>query len=134
MTLADDLRRDEGERLKPYFDTANKVTIGVGRNLTDVGITAAESAAMLDNDITRVEAECSAKMPWLAGCPEPVQRGVKNMLFIVGWPRLSGFKNMLAALRAGDWDTAAQEALDSAWAKQVGARATRIAALFRGPH
>jgi len=131
MTLRDDLIRDEGERLKPYIDTVGKVTIGVGRNLTDVGITPAESAAMLGGDIARVDVEAAARMPWLAGCPEPVQRGVKNMLFNMGWPRLSGFKNMLRALEEKRWDDAATEALNSTWATQVGARAQRIAAQFR---
>lgn len=36
--LLSELSRDEGRRLKPYLDTVGKTTIGVGRNLTDVGI------------------------------------------------------------------------------------------------
>jgi lysozyme len=53
------------------------------------------------------------------------------MALNLGWPRLSAFRNMLAALQAMDYATAAREALDSKWAKQVGARAERIAALYR---
>ncbi|NBW16869.1 MAG: lysozyme, partial [Caulobacteraceae bacterium] len=33
------IRLHEGERLKPYRCTAGKLTIGVGRNLDDRGIT-----------------------------------------------------------------------------------------------
>ena len=39
---------------------------------------------------------------------------------------------MIAAIKAGDWDRAAIEALDSRWAAQVGDRATEIAAMLRG--
>jgi lysozyme len=36
--LIAELVKDEGLRLKPYKCTAGKTTIGVGRNLDDVGI------------------------------------------------------------------------------------------------
>jgi lysozyme len=49
------------------------------------------------------------------------------MTFNMGVGRLSGFKNFLAAMAAGDWKTARNEMLDSTWAKQVGARAQRLA-------
>ena len=41
------LERYEGVRLKPYVDTEGKIPIGVGRNLTDGGISSAESDGML---------------------------------------------------------------------------------------
>jgi lysozyme len=52
-----ELERDEGRRLRPYVDTAGKVTIGVGRNLTDVGITDDDCDRMLAEDIARAEAD-----------------------------------------------------------------------------
>ena len=129
--LTTDLVRDEGMRLNPYTDTVGKVTIGVGRNLDDVGISEAEALRMLDADIDRSTAELKRNLPWLFERPEPVQRALVNMCFNLGWPRLSGFRNMLAALEAEDYPRAAAEALDSRWARQVGARAGRIAALIR---
>src|SRR4051812_27390106 len=36
--LVNQLIIDEGLKLSPYTDTVGKLTIGVGRNLTDVGI------------------------------------------------------------------------------------------------
>ncbi len=136
MSLRDDLIRDEGERLKPYLDTAvpPKTTIGVGRNLTDRGITHDEAMVLLDNDLVIIKDTLAQHCPWLDACPEAVQRGLGNMCFNVGWPRLSGFRNMLAALQAHDWEKAADEALNSTWAAQVPNRAHRIAMLFRGPH
>ena len=61
---------------------------------------------------------------------EARQRALLNMCFNLGWPRLSGFKEMLLCLQAGSYARAAEEAKDSKWARQVGDRALRIAKLF----
>lgn len=125
-----DLIRDEGLALKPYRDTVGKLTVGVGQDLDDVGLTREEAMHLLENDIRNVERDLDFHAPWWRGLPEPCRRALMNMCFNLGWPRLSQFQRMLAALRAGDFETAAREALDSKWARQVGARAERIAALF----
>lgn len=129
--LQEDLILDEGIRLKPYRCTAGKLTIGVGRNLDDVGISVSEAHQLLDNDIAAAALSLDRNIGWWGDLPEPARRGLLNMAFNLGWPRLSKFKGMLAALQAGDFNLAAAEALDSQWATQVGARATRIAHLFQ---
>ena len=126
-----DLKRDEGMKLFPYVDTVGKISIGCGRNLSDNGISEQEATNMFYNDISRTSAELDDKIPLCSDMPEPAQRGLCNMAFNLGWPRLSQFRMMLAALETSDWEAAATEALDSTWAKQVGGRATRIAELFR---
>ena len=128
--LADDLKMDEGVKLKPYNCTAGDLTIGIGINLDAIGISAVEAMDLLDNDINRIISELDAGFPWWNKMPEPAQRGLANMAFNLGVPRLRGVSRMLAALKEGDFDTAATEALDSQWADQVGERANRISALF----
>ena len=129
--LIHDLKRDEGVKLKPYKCTAGKLTIGVGRNLDDVGITEAEAEMLLKHDFDRVFNELTDSLGWFASAPFKVQLGLVNMCFNLGLPRFRGFKKMLAALERGDYAEAADEALESHWARQVGDRAIRIAALFR---
>jgi lysozyme len=126
-----DLLRDEGCKLKPYVDTVGKVTVGIGRNLTDNGITLEEARHLLENDITAVIVELDRVLPWWRAMPEPKGRALANMAFNLGLPRLLKFSKMLTALECGEWDMAADEALDSNWAKQVGERAERIAIAFR---
>lgn len=128
--LAMDLTRDEAERLKPYKDSVGKLTIGVGRNLDDVGISAEESRILLFNDIARVLGELDRQLPWWRGMSEGRQRALANMAFNLGLPRLRGFKKMLTALETGQWEAAHNEALTSRWAGQVGQRANRIAQIF----
>lgn len=125
-----DLTRDEGVRLKPYEDSVGKLTIGIGRNLDDVGISSAEADYMLTNDVASIMQTLDMAIPYWKNQTEDRQRAIANMAFNMGIHRLLGFTNMLAAIRAGDFATASQEALNSEWAKQVGARAQRIAVLL----
>lgn len=129
--LADELTRDEGLKLKPYRCTADKLTIGIGRNLDDAGITPAEARMLLENDIARAEAGLDNAAPWWRQMSDTRQRALVNMAFNLGMSRLLGFRNMLEALRGGDYDRAAHEALNSKWAEQVGERAHRIAKMIR---
>ncbi len=128
--LKQDLMRDEGTRLKPYEDSVGKLTIGIGRNLDDVGVTPDEALYLLNNDILKVTQALDKAFPWWTALSEPRQRALANMCFNMGFSRLLGFRQMLAALQAGNFEEASQQALNSEWAKQVGARANRISQLL----
>ena len=129
--LRNDLKLDEGIELYPYKDTVGKITIGIGRNLTDRGITSGEAMFMLNNDIAIAVSMLDVNVPWWKDMPEECQRALANMCFNMGWPTLSKFVNMLASLEEGQYREAATHALNSRWAMQVGARATRIAELYK---
>jgi lysozyme len=125
--LAEELLRDEGLRLKPYRCPAGKLTIGVGRNLEDRGITESEAFLLLDNDIKDCWDRLCAELPWVQAAPEAVQEVLANMCFNLGLKGLLGFRQTLAFLQAGRHAEAAEEMLRSKWAGQVGARAERLA-------
>jgi len=124
------LRLHEGERLRPYRCTAGKLTIGVGRNLEDRGITAEESAMLLSNDISREERELLAALPWVAKLSEVRQRVLLDMTFNLGLQGLLAFKRTLAAIQAGQYQQAAGMMLESLWARQVGQRAQRLSQMM----
>jgi lysozyme len=128
--LKEELAIDEGLKLKPYKDTVGKLTIGYGRNLDDRGISIQEAQYLLDADIQLVEIELDRKLPWWRLISESRKRALANMCFNMGISKLLGFKNMLEAMKGGDFDKAKKEALDSLWARQVGKRAQRIVALL----
>lgn len=130
-SLKSELIRDEDLKLKPYTDTKGKVTIGIGRNLDDVGLSTEEAHYLCENDIGRVLSDLDRNMPWWRNLSENRQRALANMVFNLGWPRFAGFQKMIAALGDDDYERAAAEALDSKWAGQVGPRADRIAAMIR---
>lgn len=125
------LIRHEGLRLKPYRDTKGKLTIGVGRNLDDVGITREEALLLLNNDLARVRREVERAFPWFSSL-NPVRKNVVlNMVFNLGLPRFRGFTKTIAAIEAKDWENAAREMLESRWAQQVGRRAHELAAMMK---
>lgn len=129
--LKADLYRDEGVRAKPYRDTVGKLTIGVGRNLDDRGLAEDEIDHLLENDIDGVIRDLDRAFPWWTHMTEGRRRALANMAFNLGIFRLMKFEKMLAYLAIGNYGQASKEALDSRWADQVGARARRIAELFR---
>lgn len=126
-TLREQLLRDEGCRLKPYRDQVGKLTIGVGRNLDDVGLSQTEADFLLDNDISRATAAVIARVPWAMTLDEVRREVLINMAYNCGIAGLLGFKKMLAACERGDWAAAKTEMLASKWAGQVGERAERLA-------
>lgn len=128
--LVRQLRLHEGERLKPYRDTVGKLTIGVGRNLDDRGLTRDESAMLLGNDIKAVETDLIRALPWVAQLDDVRQRVLLDMAFNLGVPGLLGFKRTLATIQAGDYEKAAAMMLDSKWAGQVGQRAERLSRMM----
>ena len=131
MKLAEQLKRDEGVKLKPYQCPAGKLTIGVGRNLEDNGISEEEAMMMLDNDIQSHADELFSRIPWALELDEERRGVLLNMAFNMGVPRLLTFKKTLAFIEAGDYTAASVEMLNSNWARQVGKRAERLSAQMR---
>ncbi len=137
--LVADLKRDEGERLRPYVDTVGKITIGVGHNLTDLGISQAISDALLAEDIAGAEWLLDTYFTWWRTLDEPRQLVVLNLAFNLGPrreqpERIAARKGLLAwtatmgHIQAGDYLAAAESLLgNQKWVGQVGKRAKRLA-------
>ena len=127
--LRQQLIHHEGLRLKAYRDSVGILTIGIGRNLEDRGITEAEARYLLDNDINA----CINDLLTFAWFPDldPVrQRVFVDLCFNLGVKRLREFTKMLDAAEHKDWTKAAAELLDSKYAEQVGQRAQTLAAML----
>lgn len=125
-----ELTRDEGKKAKPYKCTAGKTTIGIGRNLDDVGLSDEEISLLFRNDIARCMADLDRNFVWWRQMTDARRRVLVNMVFNLGISRLLQFKNTLAAMAAGDYKAAAAGMRNSLWARQVGARAERLARMM----
>lgn len=129
--LLADLKREEGFRPYAYFDTANLLTIGYGRlcdkSRKGSGLTEAEASTLLDNDVARVEAQLTAALPWLTSLSDARQRVLLEMAFQLGVNGVLAFRKAIAAVKAGQWQEAHDEMLDSAWHTQTKERAERLA-------
>ena len=128
----DQLKRHEGFRDFVYKDTVGVLTGGWGHAFLEGSpIPKDAAAALLRHDLRAVERDF-----YSLGLPlDPLDMVrefvIKNMLFNLGIEKLRGFEKMIAAIRAGDYHEAADEMLDSKWARQVKSRAVELAQMMR---
>ena len=122
---------DEGLRKFPYMDTVGKITIGVGRNLSDVGLHDGEIALLLDNDLNAAESAAVELFPNFDQLSDARKAVVINMAFNLGKAGLAAFQNTIRNVVDGRWNDAATAMLQSKWAQQVGARAQRLATAMK---
>ena len=148
-TLEQMLVRHEAERLLPYLDCCSKfwracqctekgkLTIGVGRNIEDVGLTQAESRMLLNGDIARVKSELDQALPWWREHPQVVQDVLVNLGFNLGVltppgkAKLLTFTGTLGFIRSRRYADAASNLEKTLWHKQVKSRALEIETALR---
>ena len=130
--LKKQLVADEGRKPRIYQDSVGKWSIGVGRDLSDVGLRDDEIDLMLSNDINNVIEQLQTSPLWTAIQNDDVrERAIINMGFNLGVRGLLSFRHMVDAIVDQRWDDAAAAMLDSLWAKQVGSRADRLAHMIK---
>lgn len=137
-SVYEQLKIDEGVVYEIYEDHLGYATFGVGHLVLEsdpehgqpVGTPVSEDRVRecFEKDLDTAISECIVLYgaeTW-DNFPGEVREVLVNMLFNLGRPRLSKFKNFNARLLEGDYAGAAPEGLDSLWARQVGARANRL--------
>tara|TARA_B100000780_G_scaffold58932_1_gene37584 strand:+ start:1125 stop:1544 length:420 start_codon:yes stop_codon:yes gene_type:complete len=128
------LRLHEGVETHAYKCTADKITIGVGRNIDPaggIGLTDDEIDYLLSGDVKRVQVELINTFTWFSELDEVRKDAMTDICFNIGLPRLLKFEKSLAAMSTEDYERAADEFLNSRWASQVGARAITITDMIR---
>ena len=130
--LLDMITLHEGLELKPYKCTSDKLTIGIGRNIEDIGITEEEARYLLQNDVDRILKEVE-HWTFLEKLNDVRQAVILDMVFNMGVSRFNAntWVKTFAAIQDEDFDEAANQMLDSKWANQVGQRAIRLSQMMR---
>ena len=124
------IRRYEGFSKLPYKCPTGHLTIGYGHNLEN-GISAKAALFILQEDLARAERAVKDAFPWWWKLDEARQFVLVDMAFNMGLAGLKGFKKMLSAIEAGDFDKAAEEMLDSKYGRQVVHRARLNAEIMK---
>lgn len=127
------LRRHEGVKAHAYRCTANKITVGVGRNIDPeggLGLSDDEIDYLLTNDINRVIVELGQAFEWFSALDEVRRDAMINLCFQLGLPTLLKFRNFLAEMSEGNYELASPHLLDSLYARQTPARANEIAEMI----
>ena len=140
--LQEELENDEGVKYEVYNDHLGYPTFGIGHLVRsidpesgcEVGTSVTEHRVneAFDEDIKTVLEDCERLYPFsFFDLPEEVQLIIANMMFNMGYSRLSKFVSMHRAVEVKDWNTAADEMVDSRWYRQVTNRAKRLVERMR---
>jgi len=134
--LKETLKIDEGVVYEIYNDHLGYPTFGIGHLVLEgepehglsVGtpITEERVDECFERDVEYVLNDCRILHEDFDNYPEEVKQIIANMMFNMGRTRLTNFRKHNAALKEGDWKTAAIEGRDSRWYRQVTNRAERL--------
>lgn len=120
----------EGYRLEPYTDSVGKVTVGIGHNLTDNGISTGVCEELYHEDVANAMATLATLWPDWSSCDDVRQRVFVDLAFNLG-ERLATFHDLLSYAKVEDWDNAALALNRSRWYTQVGDRGPRLVTMLR---
>ncbi len=137
IKLQNEIADDEGIKYEIYRCSEGYPTGGIGHLITEwdepyygmpIGskIPHEQVDEWFAKDIETTIKDCNLLFSQFDNLPEEIQRVLANMCFQLGRPRLSKFKNMIAAVEDCDWAKMADEMEDSRWFKQTTNRAQRL--------
>ncbi len=146
MDAVDSIIRHEGFKARPYIDPLahtkipseayelikrywDELTPSFGHGLTY--ITEDESRAIVAGRVQQLRSELSKELWWFSTAPATVQDVLIEMAYQLGVGGVRKFRNTLAHLAKADYSAAADEMLDSLWAKQTPGRAHALADRIR---
>ena len=118
---------NDGFRSKPYQCSEGVWTIGHGLTW----ITEEESLSILSGRISELHLKLSEDLDWYDRMPPEVKGVIIEMCYQIGYAGVMKFKKMIANMKDINWKGAAEEMLDSLWAKQTPERANRLADIIR---
>lgn len=135
--LTQDLMIDEGIRYQIYTCSEGHKTVGIGHLIVKgdkefgkpIGTIVSEDRVLdlFKQDLAVAVSETEELYgEQFHSWPDHVQEILLNMMFNMGRPTLSKFKNFRVALEARDWKKAANEGRDSRWYRQVTNRAEKL--------
>jgi len=136
MSLESSILEHEDYREHPYKDSKGLWTFAIGRCLETHPLTGGEWKYLLDKgwlkvqiteeggqwlmeqDVVVIRGQCARMFDFWPNLNDARRDVLVEMAFQMSIQRLVGFKDMMAAIRAGQWKTAAQAGLDSKWARE----------------
>tara|TARA_R100001530_G_C4218449_1_gene129303 strand:- start:124 stop:534 length:411 start_codon:yes stop_codon:yes gene_type:complete len=129
--LVDRIKHHEGFRPKVYKCTEGYDTIGYGFAIKDLVMTEEMAEEILIEKLTDLMSKVRKKFNWLDSVPREVQGVIIEMSYQMGVSGVSKFKKALHAMQMFQWSIAADELMDSRWAKQTPNRAKELSEIIR---
>ena len=118
---------NEGFRSKPYQCSEGVWTIGHGLTW----LTEEESLHILSGRISQLHLKLLDDLDWYKDMPPEIQGVIIEMCYQMGFAGFCKFKKAISNMQDKNWKEAADEMLDSLWAKQTSNRANQLADIVR---
>lgn len=118
---------EEGFRSEIYQDHLGIQTIGHGLTW----LSEYESKMVVSHRFPGMVSKLIEAHPSLNDCPVEVTMITTHMSYQLGFAGVNAFRKMWAAIDSGDYETAADEMLDSKWHEQTPSRAQRLSDRMR---
>ena len=115
--LLEKIKEHEGFVDHVYKCTAGFDTIGYGFAIKDLEIPEHIAEELLIIKLEKLQKNANSRFKWLEDMPVEVQEVVLNMCYQLGVTGFSKFRKAISAMQEGDWEEAADEMLDSKWAR-----------------
>ena len=129
--LLEKIKHHEGFVEHVYDDSLGIPTIGYGFAIKDLILDEDIAEDILMRKLEKLKRNANSRFQWLEDMPQEVQAVVLNMCYQLGVTGVSKFRKAISALQEGDWSEAADEMLDSLWARQTPNRAKELSDIVR---
>jgi lysozyme len=132
--IIEKIKMEEGDKARMYKCPAGKWTIGAGINLEAQEMPQEVRDLWLQHILSGLHFSMLRDVPSYCGNPDDdaADLVLLDMAYQMGVKGLLGFKKMNDAIGVEDYQLAANELLDSNYARQTPNRANRNAELLRG--
>ena len=132
--LLESIKHHEGFVEHVYDDSLGIPTIGYGFAIKDLILEEDLCDEILLRKLHILGRSVMGKFPFFDSLPSECKSVLMEMCYQLGVTGVSKFKKALKAMEDGDWDKAADEMLDSKWAKQTPNRAKEMSDIIRSLH
>ena len=129
--LLESIKKHEGFVEHVYDDSLDIPTIGYGFAIKDLVLDEDIAEEILIRKLEKLKRNANSRFRWLEDMPVVIQEVILNMCYQLGVTGVSKFRRAISAFQEGDWDEAANEMLDSLWARQTPNRATELSNIVR---
>ena len=131
MNLIEEIKKHEGFRSTVYKCSEGYDTIGYGFAIKDLNISEEVATIILVEKLADLQIKIDKKFDWFKDSPIEVYEVVINMCYQLGLTGFSKFKKTIYYLETEQYEEAADEMLDSLWAKQTPNRAKELSNIIR---
>ena len=132
--LLESIKHHEGFVEHVYDDSLGIPTIGYGFAIKDLVLEEDLCDEILLRKLRKLGRSVMGKFPFFDSLPPDCKEVLMEMCYQLGVTGVSKFKKALKAMEDGDWEKAADEMLDSKWAKQTPRRAKEMSDIIRSLH